>query len=73
MKWNNVIAYKGYHASIRFDAEDEVLWGEILGIDDLISFEADSAKKIKAEFRKAVEDYFVTCKELGKEPQQPRL
>lgn len=67
---NDILQYKDYVASIHFSSADEVFYGKILGIDDLISFEGASVKELKKSFQEAVEDYLETCKGLGKEPNK---
>lgn len=63
---NNVLEYKGYCAKIEYIKEDEILFGKIEGISDLVTFQSDSASKIKSEFINAVDGYLELCKELGK-------
>jgi len=36
---NNILLYKNYYASFHFSADDEVFYGKLLGVNDLISFE----------------------------------
>jgi len=67
---NDILEYKGYYASLHFSSEDEVFYGKLLGIDDLVNFEGASVKELKKAFHEAVEDYLETCKELGKEPNK---
>jgi predicted HicB family RNase H-like nuclease len=66
----DALQYNDYFGSVHFSAEDEVFFGKILGIDDLVTYEGTSAKALKKAFREAVEDYLETCKELGKEPNK---
>jgi predicted HicB family RNase H-like nuclease len=63
---NNKLTHKGFIGSVSFSAEDNVFWGKIEGIEDLVTFEADNVNDLKQEFYDAVEDYIETCKELGK-------
>jgi predicted HicB family RNase H-like nuclease len=67
---NDILEYKGYYASLHFSSEDEVFYGKLLGIDDLVNFEGASVKELKKAFHEAVNDYLETCKELGKEPNK---
>lgn len=67
---NDILQYEGYYAAIHFSAGDEVFYGKILGIDDLVSFEGASVKELKKAFKESVDDYLETCKELGKEPNK---
>ena len=55
---------------MHFSSEDEVFYGKLLGIDDLVNFEGASVKELKKAFHEAVNDYLETCKELGKEPNK---
>ena len=32
------MSYKGYQARVEFDAEDEIFFGRIAGINDIVSF-----------------------------------
>jgi predicted HicB family RNase H-like nuclease len=64
----NVMTYKDYISIISYSTEDEVFFGKIEGIDDLVNFEGQSVQELKAAFEEAVEDYIETCKNLNKEP-----
>jgi len=67
---NDILQYKGYYASVHFSSEDEVFFGKILSINDLVSFEGASVKDLKKAFHEAVEDYLETCEQVGKEPNK---
>ena len=67
---NGVLRYKGYYARPAYDPEDQIIYGKILGIDDLVNFYSETAKEVEEEFHKAVDDYLDFCKEIGKEPQK---
>lgn len=66
----NILEYKGYYAKVEFSAEDAVLYGKIEGINDLISFESESASGISQAFQEAVDDYLNFCQEVGKSPEK---
>jgi predicted HicB family RNase H-like nuclease len=66
----NVLEYKGYSGTVEFSAEDEVFFGKLAGIKDVVTFEADSVLKLKKAFREAVDDYLSTCTELEKDPEK---
>lgn len=61
------LKYKEFIGSVHFSAEDEVFFGKIEGINDLITFEGNSVKLLKKAFVEAVEDYTILCKEAGKQ------
>lgn len=60
------LEYKDYLGSVHFNADDEIFYGKIECIDDLISFEGNTVNELKAAFIEAVEDYIELCKEAGK-------
>lgn len=67
---NDILEYKSYFATVRFNAEDEVFHGKIIGINDLISFEGTTVKELKIAFQDAVDDYLETCQLIGKNPEK---
>ena len=60
---NNVIAYKGYRGSVDYSAEDDCLYGKLLDIDGLISYEAQDLPGIKKAFQDAVDEYIAILEE----------
>ena len=66
----NVLEHKSYTGSVEFSNTDETFFGKIVGIRDLVTFEADSVVKLKKAFKEAVEDYIATCIALGKDPDK---
>ena len=67
---NNILEYKGYKGSVEYSAKDEVLFGQVLGIRSLISYEGKSVDELKQDFEGAVDDYLVMCEEEGVEPEK---
>ena len=67
---NDIIQYKGYFATVHFSADDDVFYGKILAINDLVSFEGSTVRELKKAFHQAVDDYLETCKTLNKEPDK---
>ena len=60
------LSYKGYVGSVHFNADDEVFYGKIVGVDDLVTFEGTTVAELAASFRDAVEDYVALCRSIGK-------
>jgi predicted HicB family RNase H-like nuclease len=60
------LLYKDYIGSVHFNADDELFYGKIEGIDDLVSFEGSNVAELKNAFEEAVEDYIKICKESGR-------
>lgn len=47
-----------------------MFYGELEGINDLISYEGSSVSELKAAFEEAVEDYLELCSLNGKDPEK---
>lgn len=65
-----MMKYKGYIGKVEFDAEANILHGEIVGIRDVVTFQGDSVKEIEKAFRESVDDYLTFCKERGESPNR---
>ena len=68
---NDTMQYKGYTACVHFDADDEIFWGEVVGIRDSITFHADNVAQLKKEFATSIDFYLQDCAEDGVEPNKP--
>jgi len=66
----NVLEYKGYTGTVEFSAEDKVFFGKIPGIRDVVTFEAETVKKLIQAFEESIDDYLATCEQQGKEPDK---
>ena len=53
---STMLEYKGYLGSVEYSDEDEVLRGRLEFIRDLVTYEGQDAKGIKAAFQDAVDD-----------------
>jgi predicted HicB family RNase H-like nuclease len=67
----NTINYKGYTGIISYSEEDETFYGKLDHINDLVTFEGQSAPKLRKAFCEAVDDYLAICKEKGIDPEKP--
>jgi predicted HicB family RNase H-like nuclease len=67
----NTMSYRGYVASMAFDAEDKIIVGRVLDIDDIISFHGESIGEFEANFHTVVDDYVAACESLGGAPEKP--
>lgn len=67
---NRILEYKGYKTRIVYSQEDDVYCGEIINIDDSVSFHSENISTIEDEFHKAVKDYIKLCRSIGKEPKK---
>lgn len=63
-------SYKGYLGLVDCDEDHAFLHGKIIGISDLVTYEAETMPDLRKEFEAAVDDYLETCKLVGKQPQK---
>lgn len=66
----NTMEYKGYVGSVEFSEEDKVLFGQVMGLRSLISYEGTTAEELIADFHSAVDDYLELCRIRGTEPER---
>lgn len=67
----NNLSFKGYTGTIEASIEDDCLYGKILFIDDIITYEGNTVHDIKASFEEAVDHYLAYCQETGKAANKP--
>ena len=65
------LEYKGYTGSIEYSKEDDLLYGKVLGIQGLISYEGKTGKELEEDFKEAIEVYLTDCKNEGITPEKP--
>ncbi len=70
MTGENVLEYKGYYGTVEYSAKDNILFGKVIGVNGLISYEGDSVQNLKADFEEAVDAYLDMCKAEGVEPEK---
>jgi len=62
MKATDVIIYKDFIGSVHFSAEDNVFFGKVEGVNDLITFEGDSVQELKNAFHYVIDEHIMDCK-----------
>lgn len=68
---STLLEYRGYIGSVEYSNQDEVFFGRLEFIRDLVTYEGADAKSLKAAFHDAVADYLETCAAEGKTPEVP--
>ena len=68
---NNIMKYKGYWAEIKYSDEDECFCGKIEGLKNtLISFEGETVKELKKDFKEAIDFYLEGCRANNEIPEK---
>lgn len=65
------LEYKGYTGSIEYSKEDDLLFGKVLGVKGLISYEGKTGKDLEVDFIESIEEYLSDCKQQGIIPEKP--
>ena len=65
------LEYKGYTGSIEYSKEDDLLFGKVLGINGLISYEGRTGNELETDFKEAIDAYLADCKRDGVTPEKP--
>ena len=66
----SMLEYKGYHATIEFDAEDNIFVGKVFGITDSLNFHGTSVDELETSFHNCIENYLEMCKRYNKKPNK---
>lgn len=65
------LEYRSYTGSIEYSKEDDLLYGKVLGIKGLISYEGKTGHELEDDFKEAIDTYLTDCKQSGVEPEKP--
>jgi predicted HicB family RNase H-like nuclease len=64
------MSHKGFVGLLRIDTEAGVLRGEVVHINDTITFQGKTVEEAKAAFQESVDDYLEFCKSLNRAPDK---
>lgn len=67
---SSMMEYKGYHATVEYDAEDKIFVGEVFGIVDSLNFHGSSVDELEEMFHQSIENYLSICVQCGKDPDK---
>ena len=60
------IEYKGYVGSIEYSLDDDIYYGKLLNIQDLVAYEGNTFELLYEDYLDAVDDYIELKKEVNK-------
>ena len=66
-----MITYKGYTGSIEVDTEAEILFGRVVGLREVITFQGRTVAEARKAFQDSVDDYLAFCAERSEAPEKP--
>jgi predicted HicB family RNase H-like nuclease len=53
--------YKGYYGTVEFSHTDNILFGKVIGINSLISYDGECINSLKICFQNSIDDYLIMC------------
>jgi len=60
------LEYKGYYGSVEYSAEDDCLFGQVLGMpNNLLLYEGETASDLYANFKETIDSYLECCARNG--------
>lgn len=68
---SNLLSYENYNGTVEYSKEDKCLFGKVIGIKSLLSYEGDSVQELEEDFQDVIDRYLEDCKERNIEPEQP--
>lgn len=70
MSKDKALSYKDYHGTVKRSSESNILYGQVIGISSLISYEGKTLNELKTDFQGAIDDYLEICKAHGETPEK---
>lgn len=68
---SSLLSYKNYNGTVEYSKEDNCLFGKVIGIKSLLSYEGDSVKELEEDFQNVIDTYLEDCEERNIEPEKP--
>lgn len=67
---SNLLEYRGYHGSIEFSSEDNMMIGTVIGVRDFLGFHGSSIQEVTQSFHDCIDGYLEMCASVGKSPDK---
>ena len=65
------LEHRGYSGSIEYSEEDSLLFGKVLGIQSLLSYEGETGKDLENDFKEVINEYISDCESKNINPEKP--
>jgi predicted HicB family RNase H-like nuclease len=71
MKPESLLRYKGYTGLAEVDVDAGIIFGKVIGLRDIITFQGKTVPEAYEDFRGAVDFYLEVCAKEGSKPDPP--
>ena len=68
---SDLLSYKNYNGTVEYSKEDKCLFGKVIGLKSLLSYEGISIQELEQDFQNVIDEYLEDCQERKIEPEQP--
>lgn len=65
------LKYKGYVAKTEIDVDSNLIFGEVIGSRDMVTFQGETVAEAVRAFHESVDLYLDICREHGLVPDRP--
>jgi len=65
-----MMKYKGYFGEVKYDSEAKIFHGEVIGLKDIITFQAKTVDQLEKSFKDSIDDYLEWCIERNEKPEK---
>lgn len=66
-----MMKYKGYIGHVEYDGDARIFHGDIVNINDVVTFQGRQVDELEQAFKDSIDDYLDWCKKLGQSPDKP--
>jgi len=63
--------YKGYSGFVEFEEDSGILFGRVIGLRDVITFQGTSVAEVTQAFHDSIDEYLEFCAQRGESPEKP--
>lgn len=70
MQGYDMMKYKGYFGEVKYDSEAKIFHGEVIGLKDVITFQAKTVDELEKAFKDSINDYLKWCAERNEKPEK---
>ena len=67
----SILTYKGYQGSFEYDPDADIFHGDVLHINDVVTFQGRSIDELKAALAESIDVYLEYYEKKGRAPEKP--
>jgi predicted HicB family RNase H-like nuclease len=68
---DSLLKHRGYTGTVEVDLDNDCLYGKVLFIESLITYQGKTPAAIRKSFAEEVDEYLADCAAMGVDPEKP--